>query len=81
MSCMPASAIRPLSTSDLAKWQCIDLAQCPFQDQFEDEMQTFLGGEDCPVFNNLYQYCQVNNSRATQADQAPYTSQLDTPVH
>ena len=31
------------------------------QDQFEDEMQTFLGGEDCPVFNNLYQYCQVIN--------------------
>ena len=22
-------------------------------------MQTFLGGEDCPVFNNMYQYCQV----------------------
>lgn len=30
------------------------------QEQFEDEMQTFLGGEDCPVFNNMYQYCQVS---------------------
>lgn len=29
------------------------------QDDFEEEMQSFLGGEDCPVFNNMYQYCQV----------------------
>lgn len=28
------------------------------QDDFEEEMQSFLGGEDCPVFNNMYQYCQ-----------------------
>lgn len=28
------------------------------QDEFEEEMQSFLGGEDCPVFNNMYQYCQ-----------------------
>ncbi|KAL3145682.1 Homeobox protein HD-1 [Trebouxia sp. C0010 RCD-2024] len=28
------------------------------QGEYEEEMHSFLGGEDCPVFNNMYQYCQ-----------------------
>jgi hypothetical protein len=38
------------------------------QDDFEEEMQSFLGGEDCPVFNNMYQYCQVCCPHAAYVD-------------
>ena len=44
--------------------RCIHLCM---QDEYEEEMQSFLGGEDCPVFSNMYQYCQVCQESCTFA--------------
>ena len=33
----------------------------PLQDQFLGEMKRFCVGEDCPVFNDMYTFCQARN--------------------
>lgn len=45
-----------------AGWASSMAAHACIQDEFEEEMQSFLGGEDCPVFDNMYSYCQVRLS-------------------
>ena len=31
------------------------------QDEHMEQLRRFCVGEDCPVFNGLYRYCQVRN--------------------
>ena len=46
------------------------------QADYEDEMQSFLGGEDCPVFNNMYQYCQVKQSVTSHPPRSQDTTSM-----